>query len=65
MYQHTTEPTRGRGTNEPSVLDLIMTDEEGMIEDMQHKTPLGKRNHCMINFQFKCYTERSKIAHHR
>ena len=65
MYQHTTEPTRGRGTNEPSVLDLIMTNEEGMIEDMQHEAPLGKSDHCVINFQFKCYTERTQITHHR
>ena len=51
--------------NEPSVLDLIMTKEEGMIEDMQHEAPLGKSDHCMINFQFRCYTEGTQITHHR
>ena len=42
-----------------------MTNEEGMIEDMQHEAPLVKSDHCMINFQFKCNTERTQITHHR
>ena len=42
-----------------------MTKDEGMIEDIQHEAPLGKIDHCMINIQFKCYTERTQIAQHR
>ena len=30
--QHITEPTRGRGTNEPSLLDLALTNDDTAIE---------------------------------
>ena len=28
LVQHLTEPTRGRGTNEPSLLDLVLTGDD-------------------------------------
>ena len=34
LYQHVLEPTRRRGTNEPSILDLILTKEESQIQDL-------------------------------
>ena len=33
LYQHVTAPTRGRGSDKPSILDLSFTNEEGMVED--------------------------------
>ena len=57
LYQHVTENTRGRGTDTPHLLDLVLTNEEGMIEQVEHEAPLGKSDHCMITFKFNCYTE--------
>ena len=34
VYQHVNEPTRGRGSDEPHILDLILTNEEG--HDWKH-----------------------------
>ena len=37
LYQHTFEPTRGRMSNEPHILDLILTpDEDDIIEVCVH-----------------------------
>ena len=43
MHQHVLEPTRGR--DNPTLLDLIFTNEEGIIERIEHKSPLGKSDH--------------------
>ena len=34
LFQHITMPTRGRLGNKSNILDLILTNEEGMIEDL-------------------------------
>ena len=57
LYQHIQEPTRQRGTDCPSVLDLIFTNEEDMVSDIQILSPLGKSDHSVILFDFICETE--------
>jgi hypothetical protein len=57
LYQHIRKPTRGRINNEPSLLDLILSNEEGMITDIEYQSPIGKSDHCVLNFNFNCYTE--------
>ena len=34
FYQHSKKPTRARNSVEPSILDLIMTNEEEMVQDI-------------------------------
>ncbi len=34
MYQHVSQATRGRGADSPSLLDLIMSKELGMIANI-------------------------------
>ena len=58
LHQHVNEPTRCRGTNDPSTIDLILTDEENQITNLQYLSPLGKSDHCTLSFNFKCYTDR-------
>ena len=36
LHQHITKPTRIRQGQEPSILDLIITNEEGMIKDLEY-----------------------------
>ncbi len=57
LFQHVTENTRGRGTDTPHLLDLLLTNEEGMIGQVNHEAPLGKSDHCTLIFKFNCYTE--------
>ena len=39
------KPTRGRVNQDPRVLDLILTNEDGMVTDIEHYSPLGKSDH--------------------
>jgi hypothetical protein len=41
LYQHVKQATRYRGDNQPSLLDLILTNEEEMIDNVVHNAPLG------------------------
>jgi hypothetical protein len=56
LIQHILEPTHYRGTQQANVLDLVFTNEEGMVEDIQYEAPLGKSHHAMIAFNLMCYT---------
>ena len=41
MFQHVMENTRMRENCEPSTLDLILTNDENMIEELNYTSPLG------------------------
>ena len=51
--QHVTAATRFREGMEPSTLDLIFTNQENMIDQLEYESPLGKSDHCVLNFRFK------------
>ncbi|XP_071123444.1 uncharacterized protein [Mytilus edulis] len=55
LYQHTTKPTRWRGADTPHTLDLLITNEEEMISNLEYMSPLGKGDHCVLSFDFNCY----------
>ena len=55
LYQHVIEPTRRRGTNEPSTLDLVLTSEENQVSDLTYHAPLGKSDHSVLSFNFNSY----------
>ena len=56
LYQHVTLPTRGRIGQVPHLLDLILTNEESMISELEHQSPLGKSDHAVLLFKYHCYT---------
>ena len=60
FYQHIDKPTRTRVGQEPSILDLVITNEEGMVEGVGYLSPLGKSDHLVISFNFKCYIQQTK-----
>ncbi len=60
LFQHVDRPTRARGNNMPHILDLVLTNEEDMISQVEYASPIGKSDHCVIQFPFKCYTERTQ-----
>ena len=53
--QHVDQPTRARAGNNPNTLDLVITNEEGMVETITYESPLGKSDHSLLNFDFNCY----------
>ncbi|MES9905973.1 MAG: reverse transcriptase family protein [Sedimenticola sp.] len=57
LFQHVLEPTRYREGYTPSLLDLIFTNEEAMVDELQYKPGLGKSDHICLEFKYNCYTE--------
>ena len=60
FYQHIDEPTRARGSNNPSLIDLVFTDEEMQVSNVQYHEPLGKSDHGVIIFDYHCYLDYSE-----
>ena len=60
LFQHITEPTRQQGTDTPSTLDLIFTNEENMISEISINAPLGNSDHSIVEFKLNCYLEGQK-----
>ena len=53
LYQHVTVPTRFRG-NERSTLDLILTQEEEDVRDIEVLQPIGRSDHGVVTAKFMC-----------
>ena len=60
LFQHVTEPTRFRHGVSPSLLDLVLTNEEGMIDSIEHCPGLGKSDHGLLKCQLACYSSTSR-----
>ena len=60
LYQHVEKSTRRRGNDDPSLLDLVLTDESMQVSEITHHAPLGKSDHSIISFDFNCYLDFSK-----
>ena len=59
LTQHIDKPTRFRGSQKPSLLDLILTNEDNVICDIQHLAPVGNSDHCTLTFKYICKVEES------
>ena len=57
FYQHVDEPTRARGTDEPSLVDLVLTNEEDQVNNINYLAPLDKSDHSVLSFSFECYLD--------
>ena len=57
LYQHVTQPTRHRLGESPNTLDLIITNEEGMINKINPLPPIGNSDHICLNVFPSMYTE--------
>ena len=58
--QHIDKPTRGRGSDKPSTLDLFITRDDDVLDDIIINSPLGKSDHAVIIVKFKCNFETVK-----
>ena len=61
LFQHVTQPTRFRDGVAPSLLDLVITNEEGMLTNLQYLPGLGKSDHVVLDFGLACYTAQSSF----
>ena len=48
LLQHVTSPTRARGTNEPSLLDLVISNDD-FVDSIEYLSPLGKSDHSVLS----------------
>ena len=59
-HQHIDKPTRVRGLDNPSTLDLLITNEPYLIDNVTYDPPLGNSDHVMLCVQTTCKT--TKVA---
>ena len=52
LCQHVLSPTRSVPGEEPSILDLVFTREENMVQNLEIVAPLGKSDHSGLLFDF-------------
>ena len=55
--QHVNCHTRFRGNNLPSLIDLVITNENNMIDNLAILNPMGKSDHGVLSFDYNCYGE--------
>ena len=60
LHQHIIEATRIRGNDDPSTLDLVLTDEIPQVSDIVHHAPLGKSDHSVVTLKYECYVDYAK-----
>ena len=51
VIQHVQTATRVRGSDTPHVLDLVITDTNDIIDDIEILSPLGKSDHAILNIK--------------
>ena len=56
LFQHVTQPTRFRDGETANTLDLLFTNEEGMLTNLEYCPGLGKSDHIVMRFEVTCYT---------
>ena len=62
LHQHVFELTHFSEGNKQSLLDIIISDEEGMIHQLTQNPGLGDIGHTCINFVLNCYAEVSNTT---
>ena len=62
LHQHVTFPTRFRQGHTPRVLDLIFTNEEGMVQNLHSAPGLGKSDHVILKFSLVGYSSQAPSA---
>ena len=65
LYQCVDQPTRWRGTDKPRILDLLVTKDANFISSLDYQSPLGKSDHCVMNFRINCVSYRKDCSKQR
>ncbi|GAA52973.1 hypothetical protein CLF_109247 [Clonorchis sinensis] len=57
--QQVVAPTRYRAGQQPSLLDLVITNERHFVDQVTINAPLGHSEHCVLTFDFICHWARN------
>ena len=61
LWQHVEKPTRYRVQQTANILDLVITNEQTMIGEINYGEPVGKSDHLCLDWVLKCYaTEKDR-----
>ena len=62
LTQHTNRPTRIRGDDKPSLVDLVISDTSTPAEEIEHLPPLGDSDHALlqvkVSFEVASYVKK-------
>ena len=59
LYQHVSHPTRYRLGETANTLDLVFTNEEGTVSNIEYLPGLGASDHVTLKFTLVCYASDS------
>jgi hypothetical protein len=59
MTQHVDQPTHYRGSQAANTLDLILTDDEDLVDNIEYEAPIGKSHHSVLRFDINCQNDNS------
>jgi len=59
LHQHIIQHTRIRNNQQPTTLDLVFTNEENMVDNVEYLQHLGKSDHLILMFNFNCYVDKN------
>ncbi|BHF58298.1 Prenylcysteine oxidase-like [Sparganum proliferum] len=57
LTQRVLFPTRARGGQQASYLDLVFTKDPDSIDEVYYLPPLGRRNHAVLLWEYELYSE--------
>ena len=57
LHQNITQTTRNKHAQTPSLIDLILTNDNHMVNDIKHIAPLGKSDHDVILFNLNLHID--------
>ena len=57
LTQHVRHPTHYRCEHTPTLIDLLLTNEEGMMRNLTHDPPIDKSHHQVLHFRFLCHID--------
>jgi len=61
LHQHINFHTRFRNSQQPSILDLVFSSDELLINELRHYSPIGKSDHVVISFIIDCCNQVNNV----
>ena len=62
LYQKVTTPTHQRRGQQANTLDVVFTNEDGMVGEVEHTAPIGKSHHDTLIFKFCGYKDKPNLS---
>jgi len=59
LHQHVLDPTHYRHGQIANTLDLVFTNGEELVTDLQYNVPIGKSHHLTLTWTTTCYLQRA------